>query len=148
MTAVRRARQTEIIALFRLIRLNQQKSNFIMSHLNFIVDRKLNIVQIPISALPKTHLNIFKVLLCNCFFFPLNMSTFTVNQPFVCFGLLLCLVKRKKTRSSVAFTKRGTCVINSLLRVQILLIGLAVLTSDWLKMTIFRYLSKQGEISV
>ena len=40
-----------------------------MSHLNFIVDRKLNIVQIPISALPKTHLNIFKVLLCNCFFF-------------------------------------------------------------------------------
>lgn len=53
-----------------------------MTHFNFIVDRKLNIVLIPFSSLPKTHLNIFEVLPCNCFFFPLIMSISTQTSDF------------------------------------------------------------------
>ena len=69
-----------------------------MAHFNFIVDRKLNIVLIPFSSLPKTYLNIFEVLPCNCFFFPLIMSISTQNKRFLCLVLLLFQAKRKKKR--------------------------------------------------
>lgn len=67
-----------------------------MTHFNFIGDRKLNIVLIPFSSLPKTHLNIFKVLPCNCFFYHLNISTSTQNKRFLYLVLLLFQAKRKK----------------------------------------------------